>query len=500
MKFYLKPTDPEKLDVDTLLLFSWEDDLSPFDKFDKEIFQLIKEAGVREQYEGKEGQFLILSTKGIISPYKLIIAGLGKKEDFDLFGLYKAVASAVKKAKETKPVKVALNIDEEWNKKFSVKEVVQSVVEAAYLSSYHFIKYRNEEEQKKIRQIEEFFLLLAPGKLTSAEEGLRFGEIFSQATVFARDLINEPSSVTTPSYLADVAYKIAKDSKGRVKVNVIEKDELKKLKMEAFLAVGKGSDEPPKFILLKFKPNQPKKKIVICGKGITFDTGGLSLKNAEQMETMKADMSGAAAVLAVFKALSKLHPNMEVIGLIPACENMPSGSALKPGDILRAMNGKTIEIVHTDAEGRLTLADAFSFAVLKEKPDEIVDISTLTGACMVALGEEIAGLWGNDDKLLERIEKSARRRGERIWHMPLPKDYKELIKSHIADMKNVQTGRFGGAVTAALFLSEFVGSTPWVHLDIAGPAFAEKDTPLVPKGGTGFGVRMLLELLTNSEF
>ncbi len=267
--------------------------------------------------------------------------------------------------------------------------------------------------------------------------------------------------------------------------------------MNAFLGVAVGSDKPPKFIHLSYKPRRPSKKIVLIGKGITFDTGGLSLKSSEHMETMKLDMSGAAAVLAVFAAIPSLIIKSEVVGIIAACENMPSGKALKPGDILKALNGKTIEVLNTDAEGRLTLADAISYALIKEKPDEIIDLATLTGACMVALGQEIAGCFGNNDILLQNIEKHAKLTGENIWRMPLYREYSDLIKSPIADIKNIQTGRYGGAITAALFLSEFVGKTPWVHLDIAGPAYTEKDSPLTPSGGTGFGVRLLLEYLVS---
>ena len=382
-------------------------------------------------------------------------------------------------------------------KKFTTNTIAQVIVEASTLSAYKFLKYKSEEEKKKERALEEVILSLPANKIAAAEEGIRVGKIVSEAVIFARDLINEPAEVTSPSYLSQIAEDLAKDSKGAVKVKILEKEEVEKFGMGAFLGVAAGSDKPPKFIRLSYRLTNPKKKIVLIGKGITFDTGGLSLKTPEFMETMKSDMSGAAGVLAVFKALSLLKPKVEVVGLIPACENMPSGSALKPGDILHAMNGKTIEVLNTDAEGRLTLADALSFALSREKPDEIIDIATLTGACIVALGQEIAGMWGNDDKLMTEIEDAAIASSERIWRMPLVKDYKELLKSHIADIKNVQTGRFAGAIAAALFLSEFVGKTPWVHLDIAGPAYVEKDTPLTPQGGAGFGVRLLLNFLLN---
>lgn len=494
MKFLLKPTDPAKLEADVLIAFCWEDSLSEFMSLDEKLSGHIFDAARREEFRGKEDEFVTLSTKGYIGSYKLVIAGLGRREDFDIHTLRKAVAQAVKKAKETKPVKLGLVIDDLWMRKFSVEQTIQATVESVILSDYRFLKYKSEEE-KKIREMEEVDLLIPPGKISVAEEAVKIGQIYASATCLARDLINEPAAVTTPSYLAEVATNIDKESGGKVKVRIFEKEKIEKLGMRAYLGVAKGSEEPPKFIHLSFKPTGFKKKVVIVGKGITFDTGGLSLKSSELMETMKLDMSGAASVLAIFSALPKLKIEAEVVGLIPACENMPSGRALKPGDILRAANGRTIEVVNTDAEGRLTLADAFSYATAFEKPDYLIDIATLTGACRVALGEDIAGLWANNNDLIERIKRAALIVGEKVWQMPLEKDYKELIKSEIADVRNIQTGKSGGAIAAALFLSDFVKDTAWAHLDIAGPAYMEKETAFIPKGGSGFGVRLLLSLL-----
>jgi leucyl aminopeptidase len=497
MKITLKPTDPAKIEADVLIVFSWEEKTSDLPAFNTVLRQTLKEAIIRETYEGKEEDSLMITAGGQIASYKLLLHGLGKKEDYSIYRLFKSIALAVKKAQSIKPARVAITVPAFWMEKFGTKIAVESLVEACSQSLYKFMKYKSEEEKNKFRNIEEVIILIPAGKISAASEGIKTGTIFSEAILFARDLVNEPSAITTPSFLAQTAVDISKSSEGRIKVKILDKEDISKLGMNAFLGVAKGSDDLPKFINLSYKPRPTGKKIVIIGKGITFDTGGLSLKSSEHMETMKLDMSGAAAVLAVFKALAVLKPSVEVVGLIAACENMPSGHALKPGDILRAMNGKTIEVLNTDAEGRLTLADTLSYAIIKEKPDEIIDLATLTGACMVALGEEIAGLWGNNEKLLAGIEKSAAIAGEKIWKMPFEKGYKTLIKSHIADIKNTQDGRYGGAITAALFLAEFIDNTPWVHLDIAGPAFAEKDTPLVPHGGSGFGVRLLLHYLTS---
>lgn len=495
MKFSIKPADVSKLDTDILITFVWEGDLRNFSQFPGAVNSIIKEAAGKENFEGKEKQFLTISGKGLIAPYKLLICGLGKTEDFDIKKLYTAICATVKKSEEYRPVKIAIEVHDGWLKQFETKVCIKSIIESVRLATYLFDKYKGDEEKKKRRPIEDVYIAVSPPKIRQAEEGINAGNIISDAVCFARDLVNEPAEVTHPSYLAEVALNIAKKSDGKIKVKILEKEEIEKLEMFAFLGVARGSEKAPKFIHLSYKPARPVKKIALIGKGITFDTGGLSLKGSEHMETMKLDMSGAASVLAVFAAIPSLSVKAEVTGIIAACENMPSGCALKPGDILKALNGKTIEVLNTDAEGRLTLADAISYAVTKEKPDEIIDLATLTGACMVALGTDIAGIWGNNDKLLNNLEKYAKLTGENIWRMPLFEQYKDLIKSHIADIKNTQTGKFGGALTAALFLKEFVGNIPWVHLDIAGPAYTEKDTPLAPCGGTGFGVRLLLEYL-----
>lgn len=497
MKFTIKPTDPAKLDADVLILFCWQDNLEELSRELKNISKQILEASKREDFKGSNKQFLTLTTQSESGPYKIIITGLGKKEEFNLNSLYSRVAEVVKKTQESKPKKIAVVIPEVWMKQFGITKAVAVTVEAIFLSTYKFIKYKSDEEKEKAKSIEEVILALSAGKISAAEDGLKQGTIFAAATTFARDLINEPSDIVTPTNIANVATEISKLSAGKVKVKILEKEEVKKLGMGAFLGVAKGSEEPPKFVHLTYKQGRPKKKIVIIGKGITFDTGGLSLKGAEHMEWMKTDMAASAAVLAVFKALAQLTPTVWVVGLIAACENMPSGKALKPGDIVRAMNGKTIEVLNTDAEGRLTLADALSYAVAKEKPDEIIDLATLTGACIVALGQQIAGLWGNNERLISDLEKSAHETGELVWRMPLADEYKELLKSHIADLKNISGSRWGGAITASLFLKEFVGGTNWAHLDIAGPSYAEKDTPLTPQGGAGFGVRLILHYLTS---
>jgi leucyl aminopeptidase len=494
MKFFPKPIEPGKVETDLLILFSYEGESIPaFSQI--QINNVIKEMIQKEDYTGKTGQILSVTTKGLISSYRLIVIGLGKKEEIELSSYQKAVAKAIAFASQIKAVKIAFLLDDEISKKFKIYESIESTVVAVMLSSYRFIKYKGEEEKKQLRAIEEVFICLSAGKIGNFEQAVKYGQLKALATCYARDLVNEPAAVTTPTFLAERALTISKESEGAIKVKIMEEKEIRKLGMNAYMGVAQGSEEPPKFIILSYKPKNAIKKVVIVGKGITFDTGGLSLKPSEAMETMKLDMAGAAVVLSLFKYIREFKVNYEIVGIVPSCENMPSGKALHPGDVVKALNGKTIEVLNTDAEGRLTLADAFSYACLYEKPDYIIDLATLTGACMVALGQDVAGLWGNNQKLIEKIQNAAKTTGEKIWFMPLEQEYKELIKSHIADLKNISGGRYGGAITAALFLSVFIGTTPWVHLDIAGPAYQENKTELVPKGGSGFGVRLLLEFL-----
>lgn len=498
MKFTLKPSAWNAIDADVLVLYCFENQLPQFLTKDRQLATFITEAAKRELFAAREGEMLSVSTKGYIASFRLLFVGLGKMESADLYTVRVMVAKSVRKAREFKPAKVAIVPNETWMQKYEISQLIQALAEAASLSLYDFRKYKNREDPSPVRDIEEFVISIPASKMSAAEEGISTAQITTKSTYFARDLVNEPSIVTTPSYLASIATSIAQDSGGKVKVEVLEKERLEKLGMGAYLSVAKGSDEPPKFIILSYRPIRAQHKVALVGKGVTFDTGGLSLKSSEHMEAMKMDMSGAATVLAVFKALIHYPVSHHVVGIIPACENMPSGRALKPGDIVKTMSGKTIEVLNTDAEGRLTLADAFSYIREKEKPDYMIDLATLTGACMIALGQEIAGLWSSDAQVLHQLQSAADAAGEKVWPMPLEQEYKELIKSDIADVKNIQTGRYGGAITAALFLKEFVWDTcKWAHLDIAGPAFEEKDTPLVPKGGAGFGVRLLLHFLKN---
>lgn len=375
----------------------------------------------------------------------------------------------------------------------SAGAMCEGVLFADYWFTEHSALQRREQKARSLNTVTFF----APD-VSSARDAraslLRAGRVM-EGVVRTRQMVNEPASHMSPSVLVRHAKDIAKTS-SQISLTVMDRKAAAKKKFSAFLAVARGSKEEPYVIHMQYKPKKKaKKKLIIIGKGITFDSGGLSLKPAQSMEDMKIDMAGAATVLGLFSVLPQLNVGIEIHGIIAACENMPSGDAYRPGDVIYAMNGKTIEVLNTDAEGRVTLADMLSYAVTL-KPDAIVDLATLTGACVVALGDTHAGLFGNTQELNEKIMEASRIAGEGIVEMPLPEEYRPTVQSVVADVRNTATMKMGGAITAALFLQEFVGKTPWAHLDIAGPVYAER--PLIPYwqvGATGYGVRTLVNLV-----
>ncbi len=364
-------------------------------------------------------------------------------------------------------------------------------IEGFSLAGYRFGKYKSGGDAPP--DVDELTFAVANA---AAEKDLaplwRAIEIAGEAVTMARDLVNEPAAVKTPTYLADVAKKAAKAA--GIEIEVWEPKRIAAEKLAGLIAVARGTHEEPRFVRLRYRAKGAKRRVALVGKGITFDSGGLSLKPAKSMETMKCDMAGAAAVLGTMTAIGRLKPAVDVDAFIPFTENLPGGNAQKPGDVIRFRNDKTVEVLNTDAEGRLILADALLLAA-DEKPDAIIDLATLTGACMVALGTQVAGLFANDQALADRLLAASVDAGEPLWQMPLVAEYKDDIKSAVADIKNIGGGH-AGSITAALFLQEFVNGVPWVHLDIAGPAFTEKPLPYAPKGGTGFGIRTLLRYLT----
>lgn len=427
----------------------------------------------------------------------ILCVGLGKKLKLDTFR--RGIAAAVQYARQSATREVSIVMPAEFR---DTRALGIASVEGCELGRYLFAKYQHElARRERTRGLRRVTLIADRAHHRTLADGVRMGKLYAAATILARNLVNEPACHMTPKALVDDARRIVKASKGSVAMEVLDRPACEKRGMGAFLAVAQGSEHPPFFIHLSYTPRGRRAAsdtlptVALIGKGITFDSGGLSLKPADGMETMKIDMAGAASVFAVFAALPALRLPVAVHGFVAACENMPSGSAVRPGDVVRSASGKTIEIRNTDAEGRLTLADALTEAK-KIKPDVIIDLATLTGACVVSLGEEVTGLFTNNDDLGQQVEAAAHRAGEAVWRLPLVEEYRDQLKSTVADLKNIGGRRWAGAITAALFLEEFVGTTPWVHLDIAGPSYAEQQVnPVVPVGASGFGVRTLLHYL-----
>jgi leucyl aminopeptidase len=461
-------------------------------RVDRALGGQLREVMEAERFTAKPAQVTHLHTGGRIPAGRVIVVGLGKRVELTPETLRRAASAGLRRARDLGAKSVAIDV---LGDRLPGRSRAHAVTEGSLLGAYTFDRYKREKTDKRV---ESLTVVESDGRRRrEVSDGSRTGEIFADATCFARDLVNSPANDVHPTYLAKVAAEIAKEAKLGLKV--FDRAECQKMGMGLFLGVAAGSEQPPKFIHLSYTPSgRKRRRVAVIGKGITFDSGGLDLKSAEGMLRMKDDMSGAAAVLAIMRALPKLAPPVEVHGLIAATENMPSGSAVRPGDVLRAMNGTTVEIGNTDAEGRLTLADALCYAGEKVGADEVVDMATLTGACVVALGPLCSGLFANDQGLADRLLAAATNAGERVWQLPLIDEYRDNLKSDVADFNNVGP-RGGGAITAGLFLKEFAGDRPWAHLDIAGPAFTEKDTPIGPRGATGAPVRTLLCYLMSQQ-
>jgi leucyl aminopeptidase len=443
-----------------------------------------------QRFEARAAEVADLHTGGRFPVKRVLVVGLGPRRECTAETIRRAAAAVARRARDLAAASLTIPALGARAPGLGTLARAQATVEGALLGLYRFDRYK--EKRNGDRALAALTLLVPTAReRDAARQGLRGAELAAEATCFARDLINAPANHVTATALADAARAIAREA--GLRVRILDRAACEKMGMGAFLGVNMGSVEPPRFIHLAYVPGRTaRRRVALIGKGITFDSGGLDLKTTEGMATMKGDMSGAAAVLGVLKVLPRLRPAVEVHGLVAATDNMPSGSATKPGDVLRAMNGKTIEVNNTDAEGRLTLADAIAYARKEVKPDEIVDIATLTGAASIALGSLCAAALSNNGALQTRVLAAGARAGERLWPLPMIDEYREGLRSEVADLRN--TGpRPGGAITAGLFIREFAGNTPWVHLDIAGAAFTDKDLPYAAKGGVGFGVRTLLE-------
>lgn len=443
-------------------------------------------------FSGKFKETTLIYTLGKIPAKYLLLIGLGEKEKLSTDRLRELSALIVRTAKKYKAKSVTSCLFGQNHPNIGSQKAVQPFVEGAYLGNYHFNGYSSErEEQNEIDLFQINVGELSEQLKAEMEKGIAYAE----GTNLTRDLVNTPGNIMTPALMAKQAIEIAK--RYNMEYEILEKEEMEQLGMGGLLAVAQGSEQPPKMIVLKYqgKDKWDDEVIGLVGKGLTFDSGGISLKPSEGMEDMKNDMAGGAAVLGAMEAIGRLKPEMNILAVVPSTENMPSGKAVKPGDVIKTMSGKTIEVLNTDAEGRLILADGITYAK-KLGATKIIDLATLTGAVVIALGNITTAVMTNDQAFLDDFMKAAKSAGEKVWQLPTDNEYREQIKSQIADLKNTG-GKPAGSITAALFVGAFAEETPWIHLDIAGTAWTEKETSLAAKGGTGVMVRTLVQLVND---
>lgn len=489
VKIKVGKSEKEKADALVVGLFEGAKRLGgEVSSLDKALGDAIRGAIGSGDFKGILNQTYLIPATGKISAARILLIGLGKKKEFTIDRLRQASGKSASYLSGLGLASFNTTLHLELK---PLQEASQAVLEGAVLGLYTFEKYKTDKKDNGKKDIRDITLLVNSNKeVGQVSKGAFTGKVLAEAANFAKDMVNEPSNQMTPSVMADTAKLLAKNF--GLKCQVLDRDEMGRLGMGSMLGVAQGSNEPPKLIILEYNGNKKEKPVVLVGKAITFDSGGISIKPAENMEKMKSDMAGGAAVMGAFMAMAGLKLPVNVVGLIPVTENMPSGTAFKPGDVLKASNGKTIEIISTDAEGRLILADALVYAKRYE-PKAVIDIATLTGACVVALGRYASGMLGTDEKLKGMIRDAGERCFERVWELPLWEEYEDLLKSDIADVKN-SGAREAGTIAGGIFLKKFV-DYPWVHLDIAGTGWDSKEGPYRPKGATGVGVRMLTEFL-----
>ncbi len=447
-----------------------------------------KALGLKE-FNGKTDEGLTLYNLPEINARRVIFWGIGEQANIDRETMREMTGKIVKSCQQKEPAEIWFAVPETKINGLKTSTLLTAMQEGAYLGNHLFTKYKGDKKKKPLKHMN--FLVAADvvRKLRSVSKRVT---AVCGGTILAREWINVPSNDKTPEKLTrSIAGRARKQG---LKVRILNESQLKQKKFGALLAVAAGSQSKPSLLILEHKVPGAQKTIALVGKGVTFDSGGLNIKTGNSMAGMKADMSGAAAVAATLISAATINRKFNLIGAIPIVENMPSGGAARPGDIIRSYAGKTIEIGNTDAEGRLILIDAMSYVIETYQPQYVIDVATLTGACVVALGEKIAGVFSKDEQLAGAIISAGEKTHERCWRMPLPDDYKDLLKSEFADMSNIGSTRWGGAIAAALFLSEFTADTPWAHIDIAGPAYHSKESAYCGAGGTGFGVRLLFEL------
>ncbi len=494
MEVKIQKGDFTTMPAEALVLFHFEEEEKLL-----EVTAAVNDAvnsiisGVLESgdFRGEHLEHVLLFTQGAMTAGRILLMGLGKRETFTAHKLREAAAKALKALRDRRQPRAVLPIPLDSKFPLGLGDTAEACVLGGMLGLYQFTELLT-RERDKIKEFESL-TILSPRKTKDLITSVDRARAIAQGIYLARDLVTLPANMATPAILASKAKEVA--TQAGMDFHLIEVEEAQELGMGAFLAVAQGSDEPGMMVVMDYRPTgKDEPPLTLVGKGITFDSGGISIKPAQNMDKMKHDMAGAAAVIGTMKAIAALRLPLRVVGLIPFTENLPSGKAYKPGDVIRSLSKLTIEVINTDAEGRMVLADALTYAG-RFKPQAIIDLATLTGACIVALGDGVAGLMGNDDVLLTRIQHAGEKSGERVWQLPLWDSYFELLKSDVADFKNVD-GRKAGAIIGGVFLKQFIAEgIPWAHLDIAGCAWEEKGRPLIPKGATGTGVHLLLRML-----
>ncbi|NVN98515.1 MAG: leucyl aminopeptidase [Geobacteraceae bacterium] len=490
MKIETRIADPLKYPTPALIIGCFEDSENElFINCDAMLGGYLRRIIAGKEFCGKVNSSRLIDTLGKLQAERLLLVGLGKKSELNVEQLRQAAGGSMQALKVARISSFASALHLSW----MAKTALEAVCEGTLLGSYAFEQYKTKDRAERFNFEE--MTLLQPKETDGKADIARIErtKTICEGVRLARDLVSQPGNVVTTGYLADTAMEIA--ARHSLGCRIYEQSELEKLGMNALLAVGKGAAEPPRLIVLEYNGCDTKgRPVVLVGKGITFDSGGISIKPGAGMEEMKTDMAGGAAVLGAMAAVAGLKLPVNLVAIVPTAENMPDGKAYRPGDVLTSLSGTTIEITNTDAEGRLILCDALHFAQ-KYKPTALIDLATLTGACVVALGHEASGLMGNDQRLVDALKAAGERCGERLWQLPLWDEYGEAMKSDIADLKNAGS-RDGGSITAGWFLKQFVGKNRWAHLDIAGTAWSDKHRPYSPKGATGVGVRLLIEYLS----
>ncbi len=477
-----------RLQTDLMIIPVWE---SPVGHWNPQITDWIQRAVALSEFTAKPGDTQIrFDIDGTRTP-RVAFLGLGKPDASPTESLRRMAGKGVKEGIDRRLSDLVIVMPDMESVGISETLVVEAIAEGALLSNTVSDRYKTATDGPA--PVKSIRILLQSTKRSAYKPIVARVQNICAATLHARDWVNTPSNHKRPKSLADIICRTAEGS--GLKTAILTREQLRRQKMGALLAVGAGSDSQPVLVTMEHRPKKATKTVALIGKGITFDTGGYNIKPTGSMESMKVDMAGAAAVAATMLAAPALKLNVRLVGLLPIAENMVSGQAYRPGDVVNTHSGKTVEIGNTDAEGRLILADAISFAVKRFSPDLIIDVATLTGACVVALGESIAGVFSPDDRLRDAIRKAGEAVNEPCWPLPMPDEYRELLKSEIADLRNIGSTRWGGAILAAIFLSEFVGTTRWAHIDIAGPASAKKASAYCESGATGFGVRLLCRML-----